>query len=63
MNLKYFDTSMIQQVVMSTERKDEEEIIFYDVKQLHKILMNELNNLQGTTMAGQRHLIIEVCIN
>ncbi|XP_052238220.1 nuclear pore complex protein Nup205-like isoform X2 [Dreissena polymorpha] len=59
MNLEFFDTNLIQQVVGSTERKDEDGVTFYDVKTLHRILLNELNNLQGTTMAGQRQRILE----
>jgi len=48
------------QVVSSVERKDEEGVTFFDVKLLHTILMNELNNLQGSSMTGQRKTIVEV---
>ncbi|XP_045195259.2 nuclear pore complex protein Nup205-like [Mercenaria mercenaria] len=58
-HLEFFDYRLIQQVITSVERKDEGGVTFYDVKSLYRILMNELNNLQGTTMAGQRQMIIE----
>ncbi|XP_052809828.1 nuclear pore complex protein Nup205-like [Mya arenaria] len=58
-HLEFFDQRLIQQVVASVERRDEDGVTFYDVQGLHRILMNELNNLQGTTMAGQRQMILE----
>ena len=61
LHLEFFDPRLIQQVISTTERKDEDGVVFYDVKMLHRILRNELNNLQGTTMVGQRHMINEVC--
>ena len=60
LHLEFFDPRLIQQVISTTERKDEDGVVFYDVKLLHRILRNELVNLQGTTMAGQRHMINEV---
>ena len=61
LHLEFFDPRLIQQVIATTERKDDDGVVFYDVKMLHRILRNELNNLQGTTMVGQRHMINEVC--
>ncbi|KAL4232887.1 hypothetical protein ACF0H5_007574 [Mactra antiquata] len=58
-HFEFFDRQSIQHVVGSVERKDEEGVTYYDVKMLHRILVNELNNLQGTTMAGQRQRILE----
>lgn len=59
-HLEFFDMRLIQQVIASIERKDEEGVTYYDVKALHRILVNELNNLQGNTMAGERQRILEV---
>ena len=34
---------------------------YTDVKVLHKMLMSELNTLQGATAAGQRQSVLDVC--
>ncbi|KAL3882663.1 hypothetical protein ACJMK2_028981 [Sinanodonta woodiana] len=59
LDLEFFEPHMIQQVLASVEGKTEQGICYYNVKTLHRILMNELNNLPGTTMAGQRTHIQE----
>ncbi|CAH1799487.1 unnamed protein product [Owenia fusiformis] len=59
LNLEFFEPSVIEQVIASRESKNDESVIYCNVKSLHKILMNELNNLQGSTAAGQRLKVLE----
>ncbi|KAJ8314739.1 hypothetical protein KUTeg_006889 [Tegillarca granosa] len=57
--LDFFDLSVIENVIKNAETKNKEDVIYCDVKELHRILMSELNNLQGTVMAAQRPRIVE----
>lgn len=60
LQLEFFDPRLIEEVIAKCERESEQGVSYYDIKALHRILMNEINNLQGTTMAGQRSLVMEV---
>ena len=60
LQLEFFDTAIIEQVIMSCETRNEQGIRLCDVKMLYKILLNEVNNFQGTSAAGQRPLVVQV---
>ncbi|XP_064596049.1 nuclear pore complex protein Nup205-like [Liolophura sinensis] len=59
LQLEFFDPRLIEEVITKCEQESEQGVSYYDIKALHRILMNEINNLQGTTMAGQRSLVME----
>ncbi|XP_046581767.1 nuclear pore complex protein Nup205-like [Haliotis rubra] len=59
LQLDFFDPKLIEQVITSCETKTKTGIVVCDVRNLRRILINELNNQQGTMMAGQRPLIQE----
>ncbi len=62
LQLDFFDPKLIEQVIASCENKSKTGVVACDVRNLRRILINELNNQQGTLMAGQRPLIQEVRI-
>ncbi|OWF55575.1 nuclear pore complex protein Nup205-like [Mizuhopecten yessoensis] len=59
MSLEFFEPAMIEKVIQSTETVGEHGVVCSNINQLHQILTNELNNVQGTVMAAQRHRIVE----
>ncbi|ESP04618.1 hypothetical protein LOTGIDRAFT_237278 [Lottia gigantea] len=58
LQLDFFDPKLIEQVISNCESKTENDVIHCDVRALHRILISELNNQQGSLMAGQRPLIM-----
>ncbi|XP_055955132.1 nuclear pore complex protein Nup205 [Patella vulgata] len=58
LQLDFFDPKLIEQVISNCESKTENDVIYCEVRTLHRILMSELNNQQGSLMAGQRPLIM-----
>lgn len=59
-SLEFFEERLVEQVIKSCSKRPKNGPSICDVKALHRILIGELNNLQGTTMAGQRGLILRV---
>lgn len=59
MHLEFFELSMIEQAIQSVETKTEQDVLYCDVKRLHRVLMNELNNVQGNIMVTQRPRVLE----
>ncbi|KAK3096434.1 hypothetical protein FSP39_000076 [Pinctada imbricata] len=59
MQLEFFEPHVIEQVIREVESKLENEVVYCDIKMLHRVLMNELNNYQGNIMAAQRVRMIE----
>lgn len=60
MHLEFFDQSLIEQAIQSVETRTEQEVLYCDVRRLHRVLMNELNNYQGNIMVTQRPRVLEV---
>ncbi|XP_064397234.1 nuclear pore complex protein Nup205-like isoform X2 [Halichondria panicea] len=59
-DLQFFDQSAMEEAIKSCEAKEEVSGGGYtDVKALHRLLMMELNMLQGTGAAGQRQSVLE----
>nr|XP_022290304.1 nuclear pore complex protein Nup205-like [Crassostrea virginica] len=59
MHLEFFDQSLIEQAIQSVETRTEQEVLYCDVRRLHRVLMNELNNYQGNIMVTQRPRVLE----
>ncbi|XP_061177614.1 nuclear pore complex protein Nup205-like isoform X2 [Saccostrea echinata] len=59
MQLEFFELSMIEQAIKSVETRTEQDVLYCDVKRLHCVLMNELNNYQGNIMVTQRPRVLE----
>lgn len=62
MHLEFFELTLIEQAIKSVETQTEQEVLYCDVKRLHYVLMNELNNFQGNIMVTQRPGVLEVRI-
>lgn len=64
LQLQYFDQSRTEEVITSCEIKDilgkEGSVTYVNVKLLHRLLMNELNSLQGAVAVSQKPFIIKV---
>ncbi|XP_056015581.1 nuclear pore complex protein Nup205-like isoform X3 [Ostrea edulis] len=59
MHLEFFELTLIEQAIKSVETQTEQEVLYCDVKRLHYVLMNELNNFQGNIMVTQRPGVLE----
>ncbi|XP_062614762.1 nuclear pore complex protein Nup205-like, partial [Saccostrea cucullata] len=59
MKLEFLESSMIEQAIKSVETPTEQDILYCDVKRLHCLLMNELNNYHGNIMVTQRPRVLE----
>ena len=60
MQLEFFNNpGAIEQAIRGIEEKNEYGVVQGDVKLLFKMLMNEVNNMQGAA-TGQRQLMIQV---
>ncbi|XP_078583600.1 nuclear pore complex protein Nup205-like isoform X3 [Branchiostoma floridae x Branchiostoma japonicum] len=57
--LDFMNPVVIEQVMQACHTKNKEGVSLCNVKALHKVLVAELNALQGSTAAGQRPLITE----
>ena len=58
--LEFFDPSAVDRLITGCEQKSAG-VGFCNVKVLHKVLMTELNNIQGATAGiGQRQVIVRV---
>ena len=62
LRLEYLDPSVIERVIASCEQRTERGVMLSDVSLLHKILMAELNQLQGSSSVGQRPLVAQVIV-
>jgi hypothetical protein len=60
MHLEFFDLSLMEQAIKSVETQTEQGVVYCDVKRLHQLLMNEINNFQGNIQVTQRPGVIEV---
>ena len=61
LKLVYFDQARVEQVIASCEEKSADDGVPYvDVKVLHRLLMNEVNTLQGPAVIGQKPNIVKV---
>lgn len=57
---KFFDGPMLEQVFKSCEEKALSGVTVINIQELHRVLVSELNELQGAAAVGQRSLIVEV---
>ncbi|XP_014664623.1 PREDICTED: LOW QUALITY PROTEIN: nuclear pore complex protein Nup205-like [Priapulus caudatus] len=60
LRLEYFDQQIIEQVIASCEQRSLKGVKYCDVKRLHHILQDELNQIQGSAAIGQRTVITKV---
>lgn len=61
LQLVFFDQERVEQVITSCEVKSEDDGVPYvDVKVLHRLLMNDVNSLQGAAAIGQKPNIVKV---
>ncbi|XP_067638350.1 nuclear pore complex protein Nup205 isoform X3 [Eurosta solidaginis] len=58
-NWDFFDSSMSKQIFDECETRCEEGHSLINLQKLHKILNEELCNIQGTVVVGQRKLILK----
>ncbi|XP_053552403.1 nuclear pore complex protein Nup205-like, partial [Bombina bombina] len=61
LQLDFFDRSQIEQVIANCEHKNRRGQTVCNVKLLHRVLVAEVNALQGMAAIGQRPLLMEVC--
>lgn len=59
LELQYFDEGRTEEVIKSCEAK-EGEMSYVNVKMLHRLLISELNSLQGTIAVSQKPFILKV---
>ncbi|XP_069084056.1 nuclear pore complex protein Nup205 [Pleurodeles waltl] len=59
MPLEFFDRSQIEQVIANCEHRNRRGQTVCNVKLLHKVLVAEVNALQGMAAIGQRPLLME----
>ena len=59
--LELLDPAGIEQEIKKCQFKNEQGLLQCNIKMLHRVLMNELNKLQGSSAAGQRpHFLQEI---
>ncbi|XP_078453204.1 nuclear pore complex protein Nup205 isoform X1 [Lampetra fluviatilis] len=58
MQLDFFDMAQMEQVIMSCEQRGPQGLTVCNIKMLHRILMTEVNTLQGMGALGQRALLL-----
>ncbi|CAI9734078.1 pore complex Nup205 [Octopus vulgaris] len=56
--LQFFEENLIEDVIKSCCKRPKNGPAICDVKALRRVLIGEISNLQGTTLAGQRSLIL-----
>lgn len=62
LQLNYFDMTVTERVISSCEQKSQENGVTYcNVHMLHRLLMNEINGVQGAATAGQKTFLMQVC--
>ncbi|XP_007909424.1 nuclear pore complex protein Nup205 [Callorhinchus milii] len=59
LHLDFFDRAQIEQVICKCEHKNQQGQIVCNVKLLHRVLIAEINALQGMAALGQRPLLME----
>ncbi|XP_029472832.1 nuclear pore complex protein Nup205 isoform X2 [Rhinatrema bivittatum] len=59
LELDFFDRSQIEQVIANCEHKNRQGHTVCNVKLLHRVLVAEVNALQGMAAMGQRPLLME----
>ncbi|KAJ7329960.1 hypothetical protein JRQ81_016134 [Phrynocephalus forsythii] len=59
LQLDFFDRSQIEQVIANCENRSVRGPVICNVKHLHKVLVAEVNALQGMAAIGQRPLLME----
>ncbi|XP_075458683.1 nuclear pore complex protein Nup205 [Ascaphus truei] len=59
LQLDFFDRSQIEQVIANCEHKNRRGQTVCNVKLLHRVLVAEVNTLQGMAAIGQRPLLME----
>ncbi|KAM6437649.1 nuclear pore complex protein Nup205 [Liasis olivaceus] len=59
LQLDFFDRAQIEQVIANCENRSAHGPIICNVKHLHKVLIAEVNALQGMAALGQRPLLME----
>ncbi|XP_030322629.1 nuclear pore complex protein Nup205 isoform X3 [Calypte anna] len=60
LQLDFFDRVQIEQVIANCEHKNARGQVVCNVKYLHRVLVAEVNALQGMAAIGQRPLLMEV---
>ncbi|CAI5785815.1 pore complex Nup205 [Podarcis lilfordi] len=59
LQLDFFDRAQIEQVIANCENRSARGPVICNVKHLHKVLIAEVNALQGMAALGQRPLLME----
>ncbi|XP_078424660.1 nuclear pore complex protein Nup205 [Cetorhinus maximus] len=59
LHLDFFDRTQIEQVISNCEHKNQQGQTVCNVKLLHRVLVAEVNALQGMAAIGQRPLLME----
>ncbi|XP_048356596.1 nuclear pore complex protein Nup205 [Sphaerodactylus townsendi] len=59
LQLDFFDRAQIEQVIANCENKSAHGPVICNVKHVHKVLIAEVNALQGIAALGQRPLLME----
>ncbi|XP_053108091.1 nuclear pore complex protein Nup205 isoform X2 [Hemicordylus capensis] len=59
LQLDFFDRAQIEQVIANCENRSARGPVICNVKHLHKVLVAEVNALQGMAALGQRPLLME----
>uniref|UniRef100_A0A7M4FQN5 Nucleoporin 205 n=1 Tax=Crocodylus porosus TaxID=8502 RepID=A0A7M4FQN5_CROPO len=59
LQLDFFDRAQIEQVIANCEHKNARGQVICNVKYLHRVLVAEVNALQGMAAIGQRPLLME----
>ena len=64
LQLQFFDSEHTEEVMRLCETRVQEEgtLTYIDIKTLHRLLMNELNSLQGTAVVSQKPFILQVSL-
>lgn len=63
LELEVIDNAMAEQVIGGCETRNEQGLPICDLKLLHRILTAELNNLQGSSVLGQRSRLEEASLS
>lgn len=60
LQLNYFDQGVTERVIASCEQKsDETGVVYCNVRELHRLLNNEISSAQGAATAGQKNFLLQ----
>ena len=61
LQLQHFDATRTEEVISSCEMREEGSgPVYVNIKMLHRLLVNELNSLQGAAAVSQKQFIMKV---